>query len=339
MTATFARALQRAGPIAGMASLLAEFGVAPAEVAQGTHIDLIGLTPDSLIPFRDVLRLLARAAAETECPHFGLLLGSRYDVDSHGVISRLAAEAPTLRQALLAFVSLQPGYSSGATVYLSRSGQDVLFGYGIYDRTSPGSVQLYDCVLAFGCSFVRALTNGRVAPIEVLFCHREPGDLTPYKRILKAPLRFNQAQAGIIASGDLIDQPLPSSPGKRKVGLTETDLPLGIRDIPVTTRLRHIIRPQLLSGDASMMGAAAALGQIPRTLRRHLADEGLTFKVVRDEVRFVLACEMLALTDLPIGEISASLVFANQTAFVRAFRRWSGSTPSQWRKTAGAVTV
>jgi AraC-like DNA-binding protein len=74
-------------------------------------------------------------------------------------------------------------------------------------------------------------------------------------------------------------------------------------------------------------------------LRRHLAEEGITFEAVRDDVRFVLARELLALTDLPIGEISASLVFSNQTAFVRAFRRWSGSTPSQWRAAAGTIVT
>jgi AraC-like DNA-binding protein len=237
-------------------------------------------------------------------------------------------------------VSLQPGYSSGATVYLSRFGPDVLFGYGIYDRTSPGSAQLYDCVLAFGCNFVRELTRGELEPMEVVFCHREPRDLAPYRRILKAPLRFNQPQAGIVLSGDLIDRPLPHS--AREEGMEDPrslSLPLGIRSLSASTRLRHVIRPQLLSGDASMVGAARALGQIPRTLRRHLAEEGMTFEAVRDDVRFVLARELLALTDLPIGEISASLVFSNQTAFVRAFRRWSGSTPSQWKAAAGTFVM
>lgn len=332
MPANFAHALQRAGPIAGMASLLGEFGIAPADVSRGTDVDLGELTPDSLIPFSAVLHVLEQAAKQTGCPHFGLLLGSRYDVDQHGVISKLAARARTLRRALLDFVSLQPGYSSGATVYLSRFGQDVLFGYGIYDRTSLGSAQLYDCVLAFGCNFVRVLTRGEVCPTEIYLCHREPGDVAPYQRILRALPRFNQAQSGIVIAGDAIDWPLPPPVSADcAIGSTANHLAIDIRDLPASTRLRHIIRPQLLSGDTSMAGAAKALGQVPRTLRRHLAVEGTTFEAVRDDVRFVLARELLVLTDLPIGEVSATLGFANQTAFVRAFRRWSGSTPSQWR--------
>jgi AraC-like DNA-binding protein len=333
MLVNFAQALQRAGPIAGMAKLLDEFGIAPAEVARGTDVDLKALTPDSLLPFAAVLQLLERAAARTGCSHFGLLLGSRYGVDSHGVVTRLANQAQTLRQALLTFVSLQPGYSSGATVYLSRFGPDFVFGYGIYDRTSRGSSQLYDCVLAFGCHFVHELTKGEVTPIETLCCHRQPGDLGPYLRILKGPLRFNHTQAGIVIPGASIDHPLPQST-TREFKAEQAGHALGIRDLPASTRLRHVTRPQLLSGDASMVSAARALGLIPRTLRRHLADEGFTFEEIRDDVRYVLARELLALTDLPIGEISASLAFSNQSAFVRAFRRWSGNTPSRWRAAA-----
>ena len=100
---------------------------------------------------------------------------------------------------------MQPGYSSGAAVYLRRLGPDFLFGYGIYDRTAPGAAQLYDCVLAFGCAFLRELTRGEVAPLEILFCHRQPDDTEPYRRVLKAPLRFNETEAGIVIPGRSID--------------------------------------------------------------------------------------------------------------------------------------
>lgn len=334
-SAPFTPGFQRAGPIAQMNSLLREFGVAPADVASGTGIDLEALTPDSRIPFGAVLKLLEQAVELTGCPHFGLLLGSRYDVAAHGLITRFAAQAETLRQALLAFVNLQPGYSSGATVYLSRLRPDFLFGYGIYDRSSLGSAQLYDCVLAFGCNFVRELTLGEISPLEILFCHREPEILAPYWEVMKVPMRFNQTQSGLLIASADIDHTLPTS-RKSERGKDVVELKaLRSSEASAGGRLRHLIRPQLLAGDASMSGASKALGQIPRTLRRHLAAEGLTFELIRDDVRHVLACELLALTDLPIGEIGASLAFSNPPAFVRAFRRWSGKTPSDWRTSLG----
>jgi AraC-like DNA-binding protein len=70
----------------------------------------------------------------------------------------------------------------------------------------------------------------------------------------------------------------------------------------------------------------------PRSLRRHLDAEGLSFEAVRDDVRFTVARELLEMTHLPIGEISAALAFASHSAFDQAFRRWSGTSPTAWRR-------
>ncbi|MGO4573316.1 helix-turn-helix transcriptional regulator [Microvirga sp. 2TAF3] len=69
-----------------------------------------------------------------------------------------------------------------------------------------------------------------------------------------------------------------------------------------------------------------------RTLHRHLRIEGLAFRRVADEVRFEIACELLANTDMALSQIAAALKYSESSAFTRAFRRWSGrQTPSAWR--------
>ena len=81
-----------------------------------------------------------------------------------------------------------------------------------------------------------------------------------------------------------------------------------------------------------MPEAAEKLGLHPRTLRRRLADEGLTFRGLRDELRFSIACELLEMTDLPITDISEAVAAASPGNLTSAFRRWSGMTPSEWRR-------
>lgn len=76
---------------------------------------------------------------------------------------------------------------------------------------------------------------------------------------------------------------------------------------------------------------AAHLGTTPRTLRRALDAEGTTFEEIRDRVRFAMARELLDLTGLQAAHIALTLDFATPSAFVRAFRRWTGCTPSVWR--------
>jgi AraC-like DNA-binding protein len=81
-----------------------------------------------------------------------------------------------------------------------------------------------------------------------------------------------------------------------------------------------------------MTGVAAALGVSPRTLRRALAREGTTFEAVRDAVRLKVAQDLLAMSRLPIGQLAPTLDFATPSAFIHAFRRWTGETPSAWRQ-------
>ena len=91
-------------------------------------------------------------------------------------------------------------------------------------------------------------------------------------------------------------------------------------------------QPQLMRDDPSLAGTARTLDVHPRTLRRKLAEEGVTFEEVRDQVRFIMATELLDLTDMSVGDISAAVSFATHAAFVRAFTRWSGLTPIAWRR-------
>jgi AraC-like DNA-binding protein len=334
---SFTAAFQRAGAFAHLADVVRSLGGSPAAVADGLHIDLDALAVDDRLPFGDCLTLLARAAEQTGCAHVGLLMGERYRWTEHGIIHRLAMEAPTLREALQDFVGWQLGYTSGAAVYLHRVGGDFALGYGIYDRASPGSRHLYEAVVAIGCDMLRELTDGRVAPLEVHISHSAPADAAIYNRILRAPVRFNQSQSRLIVSGGDIDFPRrDADPGRRQQVLAQIAAMLGVASGSIAARVRHRVRPQLLRGDPSMAGMARAFGLGPRNLRRQLASQGAVFETIRDEVRYNAARDLLALTDLPVGEIADALAFASHSAFGQAFRRWSGTSPTAWRSSLRA---
>lgn len=336
MRQTFSAAFQRAGAFAHLGSVVRSLGGSPAAVSEGLGIDLDTLSHDGLLPFGDCLTLLERAVAHTGYAHVGLLMGARYRWAQHGIIHRLAQEAPTLREALQDFVGWQLGYTSGAVVYLHRVGQDFALGYGIYDRASQGSRQLYDAVLAIGCNMLRDLTGGRVQPIEVHLCHAGPDEAGIYQRTLRAPVRFSQSQYCLIISGNDIDCARPGTdPARREQVIAQITAALGRPVGTIAARVRHRVRSQLLRGDPSMDGMARSLGLIPRTLRRQLAGEGAVFEAIRDDVRFTAARELLALTDLSVGEIADALAFASHSAFGQAFRRWSGTSPTMWRGAAG----
>ncbi len=86
------------------------------------------------------------------------------------------------------------------------------------------------------------------------------------------------------------------------------------------------------SGEPTMTQLARALGQSPRTLRRHLEAEGTSFSALLERVRRDLAEAYLAREGLALAEIAGLLGFQDTGTFLRAFRRWHGTTPGQWRR-------
>jgi AraC-like DNA-binding protein len=77
--------------------------------------------------------------------------------------------------------------------------------------------------------------------------------------------------------------------------------------------------------------AADVLSMHPRTLNRRLQRSGTSFRQLCDERHRTTAYQWLLDTEFPIAEIAARLQYADTLAFIRAFQRWSGSTPVAWR--------
>jgi AraC-like DNA-binding protein len=92
--------------------------------------------------------------------------------------------------------------------------------------------------------------------------------------------------------------------------------------------LRRLMLENRHSGD----DLAQLLAMHRRTLNRRLKAEGITFQRVLDEVRFEIARDLLANSNVHLDDVAATLGYAAVTPFMRTFRRWSGTTPGQWRR-------
>jgi AraC-like DNA-binding protein len=243
--------------------------------------------------------------------------------------------SPTLWHALVEWVTWQPLYSSSAVVYLQRTPPVAAIGYGIYSPVGQSTRPVYESILGNGLRMIQLLTGQKIFPVEYHLTHRPPADHAPYRQLLKAPIRFNEARSCLILHEDLLRIRLPGADPVAHRRILESILQHGrwaSRDW--TGRVRHEIRRALLSGSPAMNAVAEQLGLSARTLRRRLKDEGTTFDALRDEVRQSAACELLEFTDLSVLDISSALGFASSRVFAESFRRWTTQTPTVWR--AGA---
>ena len=328
-------ALQRIGPAALLPAFLTEAGVdARAFLAE------FGLVPEEFtaaarLPFDRALAVLARAAEVTGRPDLGLAIGLASDHHCLARVGELMDSAPTLGDALADYVRVHGGLSQAACAYLLPMGDCMLFGLGVYGRSAPGLDQFHALVVAVASRIVEALSGGTVRPLEAHFCYRAPADPRLFSRALRTEVRFNQPLSGLLLPRAALAAVNPGADPARRAALT-TEIADGLARTgqPVAERLRRFLRVALSLETATLSEAARHLALSERSLSRRLAEEGTSFAAERDAVRCVMACELLVLTDLSVGEIALALSYGSHSAFVRSFRRWTGRAPSDWRRAA-----
>ncbi|MFG1360574.1 AraC family transcriptional regulator [Xanthobacter pseudotagetidis] len=323
--------LQRVGPLAHLPELLRELAVPLDDVFAGSGIAPQDLVPEARLPMPALIGLLEGAARCSGRADIGLRLGARLDHRELGIVGEMMSRAPTLGDALRDYVGLQIGYSRSATVYLQRHADTYTLGYGIYDGPSRGR-QIYDLVLAIGCNLVRNLTGGKARPAQVLQCCRPPPDTAAHFGVLRAPALFDQEQTCIILSAADMALPLPGADPAERTRLRDMARAFARGEFDdLSARVRHALRPRLMTGGAGRDQVARELGVSTRTLARQLATRGTSFEEIKDQVRANVARELLALTTLPVGRVAEALDYTTHSAFNHAFQRWTGMTPSRWR--------
>jgi AraC-like DNA-binding protein len=317
-------------------ALLRDLGADPSAVLRilqsvGLDADAIA-DPDGDVPCLKAAQLLGACASHTGCAHFGLLAGQRWNLSHFGAVGRLMRHSRTVGDALRVLTTYQGLHSDVAAAFvLEREGTTSL-GYAIYGPRIPHQDQIYDLALAFTANILKALCGPRWSASEVVISRTAPADGTPYRQFFQAPVRFDYEHSAVWFPTAWKRSPIASAnPDVRRDLLAAIEASGQSLLVP---RLHRLLRLQLLEGKCSGDDLARTLSLHRRTLNRRLKEQGTTFQHVLDEVRFEVAQQLLADTHLAIDDIAAALCYGEVSAFIHAFRRWSGTTPAQWRRTA-----
>ncbi len=313
--------------------LLREFGVDLQQLLaqSGLRADLFN-NPDNLIPFRQGSRLLGLCVDRTGCAHLGLLIGRHTPLEALGIVAELVKAAPDVRTALKLLSRYLTLSDGGGLAALREDARFASYAYALYEPGVERAEVIYDIVLASIWNILRALCGSRWLPHEIHFMRRRPPDSRPYRSFLRAPLRFDCEQAAVVFDKSWLDVPLRSANPQRLKSLEAQARAIEAQatgELPA--QVRRVLRRQLLSGGTSMRQVAAELAMHRRTLDRRLQLHGIAFQALSDEVRYEVARQLLSDTAMPIIAIAQSLHFADASVLTRAFRRWSGMTPSRWR--------
>ena len=323
--------LQRVGLLSELPALVADHGVDPDLLASKAGVCPVALRdPDSLIPFPRFTALFEEARSLTHCPHIGLLLGRRGSHGLLGLMGEYMANAPTVGVAMSDVASHQQRYARGAMPYVIATPEEVIFGYRVHVAPVVAIDQICDAAIGFAHTVLHEL--GGAKPNEVMFAHAQPADVRPYKAAFMAPVRFNAEHSGLIYSPSVLSMPVRGADPRRRIELAaRLEHYWAIEPPDVISSLRRVLAVSVLGGSPSLQAAASALQLHPRSLNRRLRERGTTFQRELGLARFSLASQYLESSRVPMTTIAIALGYADPSVFTRAFERWSGVSPTQWR--------
>lgn len=325
---------QRVGMLSELPALLRRMGVEPADVLASA-----GLTPDAIegtesqITYSAFGRLLAESANRTHCAHLGLLAGRMWRLADLGLAGELARHSRTVGEALETLTVYQHLNAEGGIAYLNAGEETAELGYAIYLPGVSGVDQIYDGVIAVVYNSVRELCGPGWRPSEVLFAHARPDDLSPYRDLFRVTPRFNAEVSALRFPVRWLTKPIDGADeAQRRRAQQRAD---AVEGGQVVEQVRRTLRILLLRGKHKGDELAQMLSMHRRTLNRRIKAEGSTFQHVLDEVRFTVARQLLTGTDISLDDIAAMLGYSGVSPFMRAFRRWTGSTPGGLRRSFG----
>lgn len=288
--------------------------------------------PNARYPVSGTARLWRIARRETGDPCFGLKVASQVTNGTFHALSYSIGPSATLRDAFERMERYARICSDAAENRFCRAND------GYYYILTP-QVELPDeSVDAFISVYVRmcrALSGDRqLSPLRIEMCRPRPTCTDCFDSILRAPLHYGAPRNVLVYSHADMERPLDG--GNTELATHQDEIArkylARFTHDPFVTRVESLLLYRLPQGEPSQDDIAAGLHMSARTLQRKLAEEGRTYKDILDAMRRALATYYLQDRQCSPSEATYLLGFANTSSFTRAFRRWTGQSPSEFRR-------
>ncbi|MBF9232174.1 AraC family transcriptional regulator [Microvirga sp. BT350] len=321
------------GVIKELIPVLQDFGTDPESVIREAGLDpRLFEEASNVIAFSSLNKLLTLAATRTRCPHLGLLVGRKATISSMGIVGCLMQHSKTVGGALESLVRHLHLQNRVAVPKLVVSGGEAMLSLRVYAPVGESADQIADASLATAFQSLAAICGPRWVAAEVLLPRKQPADPQPYRDFFRAPLRFNEEAATLVFSASWLASPIAGADAVFRQIFEERIAELeAVPNRDFRDEVRRALRSRLLKNKCSAGEVASYFAIHRRTLHRRLVAEGTDFSAIVDEMRFEIARQLLAATNITLGQVAAALSYSEAGAFTRAFRRWSGQTPKSWR--------
>lgn len=324
----------RVGPLVNLSGLVRELGQDPVALFRQAGCDRdVFRDPSHRMNYLAADHLLDTCVAATGHDELGLMLGARTAPSHLGLVGFLLKAAPDARQSLMTLTEHIDLHDEAVVLLLDQEDGYTTIKIAFQVEDLKAINQVIDLSVAIFVKIMLSLCGKAWKPAAVYLERQRPVDLAPYQRFFRAPLYFDAPHSQIVFSDHWLDT-CPASADPLLFQHLEQEA-MWLRKInreSIIDAIPNLLRKGLLTQRFSAHDIADVFGVNERTLHRRLRAADTTFREELDKVRFAVSCELLMATELPVNEMANALGYSDASGFIRAFRRWSGTSPSHWRQ-------
>jgi AraC-like DNA-binding protein len=290
----------------------------------------------SRFPIESVVEILVTAEEKTANSAIGVEVGKNFRPDTFENVGQALMVSQTLRHASTIINRYQALFQQLGRSYITVENGLAWNYWDTHFEDPEYARHITEATLISHAQFGRWLTWQHNMPIEfVCFRHKKPDYHQLYDNVFKCPIHYNMSRDAVVFQASLVDTPLPQANQERFDALcVELDTALKALEAPktFTERTELCIYDLLKSRTPDLSQTAENLGVSPRSLRRHLAQEGTNYRNILEETRRKLCERYLLEQRMTLAEIAERLGYSEQSAFNRAFKKWFGETPKTYAK-------
>jgi len=263
-----------------------------------------------------------------------LRIGASMRSDEYGAFGLAWKSAPDLRGSYTRSERYGRVLGSAESYTLERHRMGAYFNLHKAGDGSVGMQLSNEASLAAVVAISSEVSSEPFVPLAVSFKHAARGDDHVFAQHFGCPVQFGAARDAVWVSEAALAA--PNKLGDQKIAqFFDRHLEQELAQLPdedaLDQRVRLAVSQVLSEGVPALSDIAASLGMGARTLQRRLADRRQSFQSLVDQARRELAQKLLRDTDYSLAEIAFLTGFSEQSAFTRAFKRWSGQTPRSYR--------
>lgn len=295
--------------------------------------------PESLISYRAFGNLLEIASEELSRPAIGLdwTLRTPPHFPNLGPLALLANFTSTMQEWVDASIEYWRYHTNAFTLqqFADDTTGQIAMRYMTEEIPFP-TRQLTEMVLANSYGVARNVI-GSLVPTVVRFQHRKPIDVSNHELAFRCPVEFSAEHNEIVFDPKFLKHPTNGNLKLLKPLLgyyIKSRIQLMPRyDQSMKATVEHAIQSVIGSGQCNILFISGSLGLAPKKLQRMLAAENTSFSDILETVRRTTAQTYLSQTEAPVGRIAGLLDYSTTAPFTLAFRRWTGQSPLEFRRT------